>query len=320
MVSVIVPVYNCGEYLEKCTASILSQTSEELELILVDDGSTDGSGTLCDGIAKKDPRVRVIHQANAGVSAARNAGLDAAKGEWIGFVDADDWISPDTYAVALDAAKGCDIVMWDAVTVWDDSRTELDTIPLLPEDRLLERKDWSPALLAQMAGAVWRCLYRRELLEGIRFPVGIKLSEDRLFNLAAMGKAQKLRYVKKPMYSRYVRAGSAVNRYHGDKFEKNLRAMEFAQETIEKYWDERYLGVYTKMFVVGGALDAIYEICKAEFPGKSRLTAIRAITDHQTLKEALRKYPPAGLREKLLKSKANPALLAVGFAFNWKNR
>lgn len=320
MVSIIVPVYNCAEHLEKCVGSILAQTHRELELILVDDGSTDGSGALCDALAAGDPRVRVLHQANGGVSAARNAGLEAARGGWIGFVDADDWIDPQTYATALAAGEDCEIVMWDAATVWDGGRTEPDTIPLLPESRVLERSDWSPELLALMAGAVWRCLYRRELIEGIFFPLGIKLSEDRLFNLAAMGKAQRLRYLKTPLYFRYVRPGSAVNRYHGDKFEKNLLALKNAEETIEKYWDESYLGVYTKMFAVGGALDAVYEICSPQFPGKRRLAAIRAITNNETLRAALARYGAVGLRENFLKYRLNAALLAVGCAYNWKHR
>ena len=320
MISIIVPVYDGAECLPKCVGSILAQTETDLELLLVDDGSTDGSGVLCDTLETTDPRVRVIHQANAGVSAARNAGLDAAKGDWIGFVDADDWIDPQSYATALAAAKNCDVVMWDAVTVFADGKTEPDTIPLLPESRLLERKDWNPALLAQMAGAVWRCLYRRELLEGIRFPVGIKLSEDRLFNLAAMGKARQLQYLKKGMYFRYVRSGSAVNRYHGDKFEKSLLAMKIAEEIINTYWDSSYLGTYTKMFVVSGALLAVYEICSPSFPGKSRLKAIRTITNHETLRSALARYGTTGLREKLLKHRFNTALLAVSYVFNWKNR
>lgn len=319
MVSIIVPVYNCEAYLKKCIASILAQTCRELELILVDDGSTDGSSALCDALAEQDPRIRVIHQANTGVSAARNAGLDAAAGEWIGFVDADDWIDPQTYETALAAAGNCEIVMWDTQSVFPDGTTGPDTIEALPQSCLLERQDWSPELLAPIAGSACRCLYRRGLLEDVRFPVGIKLSEDRLFNLAAMGKAQKLQYLKTPLYYRYVRPGSAVNRYHGDKFEKNLLASKFAEEIIEKYWDSRYLGVYAKKFVAGGALDAIYEICGPAFPGKSRRAAIRAITENDTLQAVLAQYGAAGLREALLKYRLNTALLAVGWAYNRKN-
>ncbi|MDR3314701.1 MAG: glycosyltransferase, partial [Oscillospiraceae bacterium] len=91
LISVIVPVYNVEPYLPKCLDSIVSQTYANLEIILVDDGSTDASGSICDAYAAKDERVRVIHQANGGVAAARNAGLDAAVGEYIQFVDSDDW-------------------------------------------------------------------------------------------------------------------------------------------------------------------------------------------------------------------------------------
>lgn len=318
-ISIILPVYNCKAYLEKCCASVLEQTHRDLRLILVDDGSTDGSGTLCDAIAAKDPRVTVIHQENAGVSAARNAGLDAATGDYIGFVDADDYIDRDTYRIALAAMEGHDLVMWDAVTVWDDGRQEADTIAPLTESRTLTKQELSPRLLALMAGAVWRCLYRKELLAHIRFPVGIKLSEDRLFNLAAMGRAKSLRYLKQGLYYRYVRSGSAVNRYHGDKFEKSLLAMAHAKKCIAAYWDESYLPVYTKMFVPGGALDAIYEICSKHFPEKSRLAAIKSITSHAAVAEAFQLTPPAGLREWLLYKKWNVALLAAGIAFNRKN-
>ena len=95
LISVIVPVYNAGVYLEKCVNSILDQTFTDYELILVDDGSTDQSGALCDEFAQKDPRVLVIHQKNAGSSAARNAGIKASKGSFLSFVDSDDWVDPD---------------------------------------------------------------------------------------------------------------------------------------------------------------------------------------------------------------------------------
>lgn len=318
-ISIVVPVYNCREYLERCVNSILAQTYTELQLILVDDGSTDGSGAICDALGSEDDRVLVIHQKNAGVSAARNAGLDVTTGDYVGFVDADDYIAENTYETALDAGGDCDIVMWDTVSIWDNGRTAEDTIPLLSGDRVLSKTDLVPALLVQMAGSACRCLYRAELVKDIRFPVGIKLSEDRLFNLAAMGKAQRLSYLKRGLYFRYMRPGSAVNRYHGDIFEKNLIAMEVAQSIIRKYWDESYLGVYTRMFVISGALLAIYEICSRDFPGGSRLVAIRKITGHKALKEAFALCPAQGLREKLLNKRMNIVLLLIGTVWNIKN-
>lgn len=97
MLSVIVPVYNAEEYLRKCIDSILYQTYSDLELLLINDGSTDSSGAVCDEYARRDERVRVIHKENGGVSSTRNLGLDLAQGEWITFVDADDWIEHETY-------------------------------------------------------------------------------------------------------------------------------------------------------------------------------------------------------------------------------
>ena len=104
LISVIVPIYNVERYLEKCIDSILAQTYRNLEVILIDDGSKDDSGTICDAYAAADSRVKVIHQQNGGAAAAKNAGLRAATGEYLSFVDADDWIDPQTYETALAAA------------------------------------------------------------------------------------------------------------------------------------------------------------------------------------------------------------------------
>lgn len=319
MVSIILPVYNGEAHLEQCILSVLAQTIEDIQLILINDGSVDGTAAICDRYAAKDSRIMVIHQKNAGVSAARNAGLQAATGEYIGFVDADDYIAPDMYEQVLNQLGDHDMVMWDAVTVWPDGKTQADTIDLLKTDSSLQKKDWSPDLLRYMAGAVWRCLYRRELLEDVRFPVGIKLSEDRLFNLEAMGKAQSLAYFKQGLYYRVVREGSACNRYHGDKFEKSLLAMEYADKIIEKYWTEEYRAVYVRAFVIDGALAAIREICSREYPGKSRLKAIRALAGHEALRTAFEVCPPTGLREMLLKKRMAGAMRMIAWLERLKN-
>lgn len=322
MISIIVPVYNGEDHLEKCVRSILAQTERDLQLILINDGSTDATAGLCDRLAGEDQRITVIHQKNAGVSAARNAGLDAAKGEYIGFVDADDWIAPDAYEQALAAMDGCDVGMWDTVTVFDDGRTEPDTIPMLEQDRVLEKKDWTPELLRWMAGSACRCLYRAELLADVRFPVGIKLSEDRLFNLQAMGKAATLHYIKKGLYFRYMRAGSACNSFHADLFEKGVRANSLAQEILLRYWDEAYCPAYVRLFVIQGALTAIYQLFRKNSPYQGihrRLAQIRSITGSEALVSAFAKCEPVGLQQKLLQKKADLLLLAAGMLYCLKN-
>ena len=108
LISIIVPVYNVEQYLDDCLISIINQTYKNIEIILIDDGSTDKSGKICDEYAKKDSRIIVIHKENGGVSSARNAGLRIAKGAYIGFVDPDDWIAEDMYEVLYSNAKKYD--------------------------------------------------------------------------------------------------------------------------------------------------------------------------------------------------------------------
>lgn len=121
-VSIIIPVYNAEKHLKKCIQSVLTQTEKDIEVILIDDGSKDESLHICQLYEKQDNRLRVIHQENSGVSAARNKGITLAKGEYIGFVDADDWIDCEMYRLMLGEAKktDADVVMCDARTVYED--------------------------------------------------------------------------------------------------------------------------------------------------------------------------------------------------------
>ena len=164
MVSIIIPVYNGEKFISRCVDSVLSQTYSDFELILVNDGSKDNSGKLCDAYAQKDPRIRVIHQENGGVSRARNRGLDAAKGDVISFVDIDDYIAPQMLEVALKYLTDADICMFDAVTVWENGSMDADTIPLLETDILLSKPELTPERLLQMAGSACRCVYKAELV------------------------------------------------------------------------------------------------------------------------------------------------------------
>lgn len=321
-VSVIVPVYNGERYLDTCVSSILAQTESDLELILVDDGSADSSGAICDRWAEKDARVRVIHQQNQGVSAARNAGLDAAKGEYIGFVDADDRIAPETYETALRNARDHDIVMWDAVTLWGDGRTEPDTIPLLEQTCTIARQDWYPALLGQMAGSAWRCLYKAELLSGIRFPVGIKLSEDRMFNLQAMGCANSVCYLKTPLYYRLMHAESAVHRYHADHFETGKAAYAAILEILQQFWggETEYIRIYDRQ-LIGSAQGAIHNYFYKTSPLtlKQKWEKVRQLTADPMLQQALSRAGTLDARGRLMKAGMTSALCVLAWLANKKH-
>ncbi len=240
-VSIIIPVYNTGEYLHKCIKSILNQSLKDIELIIVNDGSTDNSRSICDKYAKTDNRVKVIHKINGGVSRARNTGIKLAKGDYIGFVDSDDWVNETMYKSMYDTAirERCDIVMCDARTVYDDKENEADTISQLMNSTSLSKKDIYPGVLAEMAGAAWRCIYKKELLQdnNILFPEGLKFSEDRIFNIYAFGYAEKIYYIKKAYYNRYIRKGSAVNKYYDNVIDIVLDGRKRIMDAIDAVWN-----------------------------------------------------------------------------------
>lgn len=321
-ISIIIPVYNGGEYLDRCVHSVLNQTEQDVQLILVDDGSTDGSGAICDAVAQRDDRVTVIHQKNAGVSAARNTGLDAAAGVYIGFVDADDYIEENTFETALAAMGDCDIVMWDAVTTWDNGTSEADTIGQLPEDCVLKKEDWKPELLFEMAGAVWRCLYRREVIEGIRFPVGVKFSEDRVFNLYAMAKARQLCYLKRGLYYRVMQQESAVHRYHADYFDACKRAQKATEQALKRMWPEEAYHIAYQSQLIGGAMAAMnnYFYKTSPLTWKERLEKVRALCGDPELQQALQKNSFGGIRAKLMRGKQAVALCCLAWLANKRHK
>lgn len=220
LVSVIVAVYNIEEYLPRCVDSILAQTYGKLEIILVDDGSWDRSGSICDAYARKDRRIMVIHKKNGGLSDARNAGMDAASGEYIGFVDGDDWIEPDMYRAMYQAcekekaqAAACRYKQITKSGVIDGSagnsvclsRDEALEIYVCGDDRYL------------IYNSVWSKLFARELVEDMRFPVG-KNSEDIMFTTKAFCRLERLAYLDEAYYN-YVldREGSIMNEKAGER-------------------------------------------------------------------------------------------------------
>lgn len=180
LLSIVVPVYNGSAFLPRCLESLLGQTYRELEIICVDDGSTDNSLETLQHYAAQDSRMKVIHQENAGVSAARNAGLDAATGEYVTFVDADDWVEPDTYEKVLAAfSDSVDLVCFGVdVEGVDDSGLEeycrlLSDGPTPP----------SPNCIAGMNACVWNKVYRHSIIQAhdMRFPEGQAYGEDDAF-------------------------------------------------------------------------------------------------------------------------------------------
>ncbi len=320
--SVIVPVYRAESFLNKCIDSILSQTLSDLELILVEDGSPDRSGEICDAWAAKDSRIQVIHQKNAGVSVARNRGLDAARGDYVGFIDSDDWVDRDMYRRMLENAGEGTLVMCDTLTVYEDGTTAPDTIRQLPESRILRHEDCTPELMAELAGSACRCIYPRKLIcdRKIQFPQGLKFSEDLVFNIYAMGYAQKICYLKEPLYMRYVNLESCVNTVHPDYAQHGKRAAEETERAIAAAWDNdpamqsafltRYAGVFFN------TLNQLRQK-HCTMPASQRMKMIREICCNEDFRTIL-KQRDCGGRERLLVLKKR--YLTLYFYESWLDR
>lgn len=203
-ISIIVPVYNVEKYLRRCLDSIRAQTFTDWECICVDDGSPDGSGAILDGYAAEDGRFVVVHKENGGVSSARNAGLDAAHGEWITFVDADDWVESSLYETTLRLAKenDADLVQWNAEQFSDVKivRKGKDKTEGM-FNFILDHTYFSPSMCDKV--------FKKTLSQGLRFPEGIALSEDRLFALQVYLACKNCFYINKIFYHYYVRGNSA---------------------------------------------------------------------------------------------------------------
>lgn len=206
-ISVIVPVYRAEHCLRTCLDSLINQTYKNLELILVDDGSPDHSGTICEEYASRDSRIRVLHQKNSGASAARNAGLEAATGEWIGFVDADDNVEPDMYSYLIFLAKqnGSDIAQCGAVCEEPDGSSSVfygkETRCLPYGAQNFSRSDWK-----LIGNPVWNKIYRAQTVRNVRFDHAYPIGEDLFFNVQALlkasgvaiGEAVKYHYIQHP--------------------------------------------------------------------------------------------------------------------------
>lgn len=214
--SVIVPVYNSGDYLEKCVRSILAQTCDDFELILVDDGSTDQSPELCDRFSRQDARVHVIHQANGGHTRARNAGLAAARGEYAVFVDSDDFLEASLLADCRQAVQQChpDIVLYGHRMVWQDHSVE-KLQPYAPGyyDRAALESAIFPTLLTNGRFSLWERMVRRELLKPHQFQVDerLLLGEDLCCCVATTCDAQSLCVLEGIYYNYCQRPGSVVH-------------------------------------------------------------------------------------------------------------
>ena len=215
-VSIIVPVYNAELTIGRCVESILNQDYTDFELLLVDDGSPDNSGAICDAYAARDSRVRVFHQENSGVSASRNLALDRAQGTYLQFLDSDDWITPDATSSLVRAMESgpCDMVISDFYRVVGERLSQKGDID---EDGIMTREEFAAHMMEDPAdfyyGVLWNKLYRRAIVEThhLRMDPEISWCEDFMFNLEYMLHAEHFRAIQIPIYYYVKTKGSLAS-------------------------------------------------------------------------------------------------------------
>ena len=214
LISIIVPIYNVDSYLRKCFDSIISQTYSDFELILVDDGSTDDSPKICDEYARKDDRIIVIHKKNGGVSSARNAGLNVAKGEYIGFIDPDDYIVSEMYECMVNAIEKYKSDMVVCGYDYIDENGNVTRPYKVKNDEKLTHKQFVSMqfdMPPTVRHVVWNKLFRNKLFKGISFPENIHSSEDVYVLCSYVKKISDCVFIHKPLYKNLVRNGSATH-------------------------------------------------------------------------------------------------------------
>lgn len=235
MISVIVPVYGVEKYLPKCIESLVKQTFKDIEIILVDDGSPDSCGKICDMYAEKYEQLVVIHQVNQGVSVARNAGLKIAKGEYIGFVDPDDWVAPEMYESMYGVMEETDADLVICGYDYYDEQEQVDENRryIIKENEIITQKevmyrfsDMPPSI----RHGVWNKIFKKNLLHEQKFKEGLHSSEDVLFLNEYVQKIKNAVVIHQPYYKNLVRQGSAT---HGGL---SIQSLEESFEAHERMY------------------------------------------------------------------------------------
>lgn len=236
-ISVIVPVYNVAAYLPQCLDSILSQDHSALEVILIDDGSTDDSGVICDQYAAGDPRVRVIHRKNGGAAAAKNTGLAFATGEYLSFVDSDDYLEPGAYGYMMEALRGTGADAGE-FSFRDVYRNRTEDQILYPERRIMTGREYLIRYTESWSGALlWNKLYKRKLFDGVVFEEGHKI-DDEYFTYQGFFRANRVVCDSRIVYN-YRRRGSSVMLSLTAGAQRSLDRIDALSKRREKVAEER---------------------------------------------------------------------------------
>lgn len=265
LVSIIIPVYNAAGYLHECIDGVLSQSYSNIEVVLVDDGSTDRSGDICDEYANKDKRVHVVKQQNSGQSHARNAGIQIANGKFLFFVDSDDLLHRDYCKRLVETISDSDLGMcgYQRVLSKDDILTNYEANGTVTE---LNENDLWEEVVCRLNNAAWNKIYRRDIIGNQRFPSELAHGEDMMFNLQYLSKCSKGRKTTAKLYYYRATPGSVTN-------------SSFSQRRLNEIYSKDQIAEYIR--TVHPNLLPVAECYRF----KARLNIVRAIYKNRTVAE-----------------------------------
>lgn len=265
LVSVIIPVYNVEKYISRCIESLINQTYHNIEILLIDDGSTDRSGVICDTYAEKDNRIRVFHVVNGGVSKARNLGLEEIRGEWVSFADSDDFVSEYYIERLLDTAINAGVAI-ATCNYFRSDESDAVNLPLV-ENSIPQVIDVANYAISEdyYHSAVWGGLYHRDIIENTRFQTDIFYGEDTLFFCELLRKAEKVAYLDEKLYF-YIQYPFSLS--HGVFDEKKSTVIEARERICELFRGTKQYAQYRVTFGVL-ALDNIFSMLSNESPNKN---------------------------------------------------
>ncbi len=274
-VSVIIPVYNVEKYLEKCLNSVINQTYKDLEILLIDDGSTDKSPEICDEYSEKDSRIKVIHKENGGLSDARNTALDIMTGEYLTFVDSDDYIAVDAIETLLDALKrnGADLAVGNMTSFYEDGHTEKLYFPTEKETVLIGEDLFSMLSIP----CAQNRLYKSGLYSEIRFPYG-KLYEDLFVFHKVLSNVKCCVLTGKPTYFYFVRQGSIMHSKYNIRFTDVVFALKDRCDWLDSIGQTK-LANETRMFIYTRTAAAFANLDMNSPENRDKLKEVKAIYD-----------------------------------------
>lgn len=303
-ISIIVPIYNVEKYLDRCLNSILNQSFKDIEIILVDDGSPDKSPEICNTYAEKDNRIKVIHKKNEGLGFARNSGIEIAKGEYIAFIDSDDYISPlmyeklhqetlkhkyDIVYCGVNSEKSSGNFKEEHIyneTIADSKSIQLflaDIISSSPEEKIERKRPM----------AVWHAIYKKSLIDkyNIRFmSERLILSEDILFNISLIPRCESIRFIPYALYYHCLNSSSLSQTFNLNKIDCAFSLYEQMNKVIIEQ-NLTLCKLRAKRFIIGYARGMLKSIILSNYPQYTKKNACSRIYNYNKWKEIYYEYP-----------------------------